>query len=163
MESPARDLTNSTHSFVVACSSTTRRLGTCDAQDPKPPLLVLGSWVGARHPFHLPLFLTAPRLVLPQDPSTTGADGVTLRASSDCSGEEFERESGRLPQPLEGADIGLKSSTKRHRFVAFDVLTTPLGTSMEWQVWHPAARASADAVTGVCGRPAALWLQGGAG
>ena len=32
--------------------------------------LVLGSWVGARRPFHLSVFLTAPRMVLPQDPST---------------------------------------------------------------------------------------------
>ena len=31
---------------------------------------VLGSWVGVRRPFHLSLFLTASRMVLPQDPST---------------------------------------------------------------------------------------------
>ena len=29
-------------------------------------LSVLGSWVGVRRPFHLPLFLTAPRMVLPK-------------------------------------------------------------------------------------------------
>ena len=33
-------------------------------------LLVLGSWVGARRPFHLSLLLPASRMVLPQDPST---------------------------------------------------------------------------------------------
>ena len=33
-------------------------------------LLVLGYWVGVRRPFHLSLFLTVPRMVLPQDPST---------------------------------------------------------------------------------------------
>ena len=32
--------------------------------------LVLGSWVGIWRPFHLSLFLTAPRMALPQDPST---------------------------------------------------------------------------------------------
>ena len=32
--------------------------------------LVLGSWAGARRPFHLSLFRTAPRMVLPQDLST---------------------------------------------------------------------------------------------
>ena len=32
--------------------------------------LVLGSWAGARRPFHLSLFLAAPRMVLFQDPST---------------------------------------------------------------------------------------------
>ena len=31
---------------------------------------VLGSWVGVRRPFHISLFLTAPRVVLPQYPST---------------------------------------------------------------------------------------------
>ena len=31
---------------------------------------VLGSWVGVRRPFHLSSFLTASRVVLPQDPST---------------------------------------------------------------------------------------------
>ena len=31
---------------------------------------VLGSWVGVRRLFQLSLFLTAPRMVLPQDPST---------------------------------------------------------------------------------------------
>ena len=36
-----------------------------------PPFgLVLGYWVGVRRPFHLSLFLTAPRMVLSQDPST---------------------------------------------------------------------------------------------
>ena len=35
------------------------------------PLLVLGSWVGVRRPFHLSCFLTTSRMVLPQDPSTT--------------------------------------------------------------------------------------------
>ena len=33
-------------------------------------LLVPGSWVGARRPFQLSLLLTAPRVVLPQDPGT---------------------------------------------------------------------------------------------
>ena len=31
---------------------------------------VLGSWVGVRRLFHLSLFLTASRMVLPQDPCT---------------------------------------------------------------------------------------------
>ena len=31
---------------------------------------VLGSWVGVRNVFHLSLFLSASRIVLPQDPST---------------------------------------------------------------------------------------------
>ena len=31
---------------------------------------VLGSWVGARHPFQLSLFLISSRMALPQDPST---------------------------------------------------------------------------------------------
>ena len=33
-------------------------------------LLVLGSWVGVRRPFYVSLFLTASRMVLPQDPGT---------------------------------------------------------------------------------------------
>ena len=33
-------------------------------------ILVLGYWVGVRRPVHLSLFLTAPRMVLPQYPST---------------------------------------------------------------------------------------------
>ena len=33
-------------------------------------LLVLGSWVGVRRHFRITLLLTAPRMVLPQDPST---------------------------------------------------------------------------------------------
>ena len=37
------------------------------ARYPRP---VLGSWVGVRRIFHLSLFLTASRMVLPQDPST---------------------------------------------------------------------------------------------
>ena len=32
--------------------------------------LVLGYWEGVRRPFHLSLFITAPLMVLPQDPST---------------------------------------------------------------------------------------------
>ena len=32
--------------------------------------VVLGSWVGVRHLFHLSLFLAASRMVLTQDPST---------------------------------------------------------------------------------------------
>ena len=49
--------TRPTSSAAVYCSSGSR-------------LLVLGSWVGVRHPFHLSLFPTAPRVVLPQDPGT---------------------------------------------------------------------------------------------
>ena len=41
-----------------------------------PQLLVLGSWVDARRLFQLSLFLTAPRMDLPQDP---GADPKCLR------------------------------------------------------------------------------------
>ena len=37
-----------------------------------PALIVLGSWVGARRPFHLSLFLTAPRMALTQSPRTAG-------------------------------------------------------------------------------------------
>ena len=40
---------------------------------------VLGYWVGVRRPFHHSLFLTAPRMVLPQDPSTDHS------GSSPCS------------------------------------------------------------------------------
>ena len=36
-------------------------------------LSVLGSWVGVRRPFHLSVFLAAPRVVLPQDPSTNAS------------------------------------------------------------------------------------------
>ena len=38
-------------------------------------ITVLGSWAGVRRPFHISLFLTAPRVVLPQDPST-GRNGL---------------------------------------------------------------------------------------
>ena len=31
---------------------------------------IIGYWVGVRRPFHLALFFTVPRMVLPQDPST---------------------------------------------------------------------------------------------
>ena len=44
---------------------------------------VLGSWVGVRHLFHLSLFLTAPRMVLTQDPSTDAA--VVVLASTSKS------------------------------------------------------------------------------
>ena len=43
-------------------------------------LLVLEYWVGARRPFHLSLFLTAPRVVLPQDPRTDGSASPARRA-----------------------------------------------------------------------------------
>ena len=51
-------------------------------------LLVLGYWVGVRRPFHLSLFLTAPRMALPQDPSTHreyrfGADFSRLSSCRD--------------------------------------------------------------------------------
>ena len=36
-----------------------------------PQLLILGSWAGVRRLFHLPVFLTASRMALPQDPGTT--------------------------------------------------------------------------------------------
>ena len=39
-------------------------------QRPPSVLLVLGSWVGAQRPLHPFLILTAPRMALPQDPST---------------------------------------------------------------------------------------------
>ena len=42
---------------------------------------VPGSWVGVRRPFHLSLFLTASRMVLPQDPST---DPKCLRSLHGC-------------------------------------------------------------------------------
>ena len=46
-------------------------------------ILVLGSWVGIRRPYPLFLFLTAPRMVLPLDPSTDpGAGRTSKRASS---------------------------------------------------------------------------------
>ena len=43
--------------------------------------LVLGSWVGVRHPFRPSLFLTAPRVVLPQDPSTNAGTCFAADAS----------------------------------------------------------------------------------
>ena len=54
---------------------------------PRPGvLLVLGSWVGVRRLFHLSLLLTAPRVVLPQDPRTgapghEGYGGIPLHAA----------------------------------------------------------------------------------
>ena len=42
---------------------------------------VLGSWVGVRRRFHLFLFLTASRMVLPQDPGTD-----PQLCAMDCSG-----------------------------------------------------------------------------
>ena len=50
-------------------------------------LLVLGSWVSARRPFHLSLFLTASRTVVPQDHSTdpTPLCVRALRSSSASS------------------------------------------------------------------------------
>ena len=41
-------------------------ISSADSRGPS----VLGSWVGARRLSHLSLFLTASRMVLPQDPST---------------------------------------------------------------------------------------------
>ena len=38
---------------------------------------VLGSRVGLRGLFHLPLFLTAPRMVLPQNPGTEASRAAT--------------------------------------------------------------------------------------
>ena len=35
--------------------------------------VLLGYWVGVRHPFYLNVFLTAPRMVLPRDPSTNAS------------------------------------------------------------------------------------------
>ena len=37
---------------------------------PDPKLLVLGYWVGVRHPSHVSVFLTTSRMMLPQDAST---------------------------------------------------------------------------------------------
>ena len=42
---------------------------------------VLGSWVGARRPFQLSVFLTASRMVLPQDPSTNLCRAWQMRLS----------------------------------------------------------------------------------
>ncbi len=42
---------------------------------------VLGSWVGVRRLFHLSLFLTAYRMVLPQDPSTNKKQNLTKPSS----------------------------------------------------------------------------------
>ena len=52
----------------------------CPAGGGRCGLLVPGCWVGARRPFHLSLFLPAPRMVLPQDPSTSTASNKGPRA-----------------------------------------------------------------------------------
>ena len=43
-----------------------RRVGACRDGALRTCVLVLGYWVGARRPFHLSLFLTASRMVLPK-------------------------------------------------------------------------------------------------
>ena len=61
----------------------------CHASD-RGAILVLGSWVGVRRPFHLSLSLTASRVALPQDPST---DRVNLgdRVRGDLALESLRR------------------------------------------------------------------------
>ena len=58
----------------TAAASDNSAAASCSSPACRPRtrvLLVLGSWVGARRPFHLSLLLTVSRMVLPQDPSTT--------------------------------------------------------------------------------------------
>ena len=59
-------------------------------------LLVLGSWVGVRRLFHLSLLLTAPRVVLPQDPRTgapghEGYGGIPLHAAPKANSDSRPR------------------------------------------------------------------------
>ena len=51
--------------------------------------LILGSWVGARRPFHLSVFLAAPRMVLPQDPSTDYLEPRSLEGRLAVSVDEL--------------------------------------------------------------------------
>ena len=61
-------------------------------------LLVLGSWVGVWRLFHHSLFLSASRVVLPQDPSTrqshlgVGGEHVTAERGRHHGGQGLRRE-----------------------------------------------------------------------
>ena len=65
--SPASGPRASASGELAAASS-----ASASASTPEAAVSVLGSWVGVRRPFRLSLFLTAPRMVLPQDPIICG-------------------------------------------------------------------------------------------
>ena len=81
---------------------------------------VLGSWAGVQRPFHLSLFLTASRMVLPQDPSTSTRRTITPRgkstlaaAATPASGKQTNK-TNKVPQPF-----ALRRGAFRQRNITF--------------------------------------------
>ena len=77
-----RDVKRWVHEHPARLRGVGRIRGTQPARPPpwkSAASRVLGYWVGVRRPFHLSLFLTAPRMVLPQDPSTNASSAEAGR------------------------------------------------------------------------------------